>query len=87
MNSTVDTILLPTLERIRSLYASAPGVEAGRMRALVVKPGWNVLLGTEGQHGAAMNFRGYEGSTLDTDKVRILGGSVVARRRSAGARV
>ena len=70
MTSTLDTILLPTLERIRSLYASAAGAHAGRMRALVVKPGWNVVLGTEGQHGAAMNFCGYEGSSLDTDEVR-----------------
>jgi len=60
MTSTLETILLPTLERIRSLYASTAGVCAGRMRALVVKPGWNVVLGTEGQHGAAMNFGGYE---------------------------
>jgi uncharacterized protein (DUF4213/DUF364 family) len=70
MTSTLDTILLPTLERIRSLYASTAGAHAGRMRALVVKPGWNVVLGTEGQHGAAMNFCGYEGSTLDADEVR-----------------
>jgi len=70
MTSTLETILLPTLERIRSLYASTAGVCAGRMRALVVKPGWNVVLGTEGQHGAAMNFGGYEESSLDTDTVR-----------------
>jgi uncharacterized protein len=70
MTSTLDTILLPTLDRIRALYASTAGACAGRMRALVVKPGWNVVLGTEGQHGAAMNFSGYEGSSLDTDKVR-----------------
>jgi uncharacterized protein len=70
MTSTLDTILLPTLERIRSLYASNAGVRAGHLRALVVKPGWNVVLGTEGQHGAAMNFSGYEGSSLDTNKVQ-----------------
>jgi uncharacterized protein len=70
MTSTLDTILLPTLERIRSLYDSTAGTHAGRLRALVVKPGWNVVLGTEGQHGAAMNFCGYEGSTLDTDEIR-----------------
>lgn len=70
MNATVDSILLPTLERIRSLYASTWDAQPGRLRALAVKPGWNVVLGTEGQHGAAMNFGGYEHSTLDTDKVR-----------------
>jgi uncharacterized protein (DUF4213/DUF364 family) len=70
MISTLDTILLPTLERLDSLYTSTAGVHAGHMRALVVKPGWNVVLGTEGQHGAAMSFGGWEGSTLDTEKVR-----------------
>jgi uncharacterized protein (DUF4213/DUF364 family) len=40
------------------------------MRALVVKPGWNVVLGAEGQHGAAMSFGDREDSSLDVDKVQ-----------------
>ncbi len=73
MTSTLDTILLPTLERLRSLYAAHPRTCPGLLRKVVIKPGWTVVLGSGGQCGAALNFTGLEGAfgPPDLDAARI----------------
>lgn len=68
--STLDTILLPTLERLRALYGDGSARRPCRVERILVKPGWNVVLGSEGQHGAAMNFDGIERSLPDLASLR-----------------
>jgi uncharacterized protein (DUF4213/DUF364 family) len=73
MDATLETVLLPTLGRLRSLYASQPGGRQGHLRMVVVKPGWHVVIATDGQCGAAMSFAGFEqvpGAPLDPGRVR-----------------
>ena len=67
MNDTLTTILLPTLERLRALYASG-SASPGHVTSILLKPGWNVVCGSDGQHGAAMNFDGIESGATTPDE-------------------
>jgi uncharacterized protein len=52
-------ILKETLSRLEQLYAQF-GLTPGRLRRAALKQGWNVVIGTDGQCGMAMNFTGWE---------------------------
>ncbi len=50
-------VLQDTLERLKRLY-EGEGLEPGRVTRIAIKPQWNVLAGTGGQCGMALNFSG-----------------------------
>ena len=54
-----DDILIEILEHLKSLYASST-LKPGRLLRVGLKSGWNVVIGTDGQCGMAMNFSGDE---------------------------
>jgi len=52
-----NNILKETLARLRDLYAKS-GLKPGALLKAAVKQGWNVVIGSDGQCGMAMNFTG-----------------------------
>ncbi len=52
-------IIQETLERLESLYRKE-NLKPGKLVKVGLKPGWNVILGTEGQCGMAMSFTNSE---------------------------
>lgn len=54
-------IVEQTLLRLRALYQDER-LEAGALVKVGIKSGWNVVIGTRGQCGMAMNFTGWEQS-------------------------
>lgn len=50
-----------TLHRLTQLYREE-GLEPGTLTQVAVKPGWNVVIGSHGQCGMAMNFTGWDES-------------------------
>jgi uncharacterized protein len=52
-------VLTETLSRLRQLYTQF-GLTPGTLRRVAVKQGWNVVIGSDGQCGMAMNFTGWE---------------------------
>jgi uncharacterized protein (DUF4213/DUF364 family) len=50
-------VLLETLERLGFLYPREQ-LNPGRLLKVALKPGWNVVIGTNGQSGMAMSFTG-----------------------------
>jgi uncharacterized protein (DUF4213/DUF364 family) len=52
-----NDILIRTLQRLESLYREE-SVRPGVIAKIVIKPQWNVIIGTDGQCGMAINFTG-----------------------------
>jgi uncharacterized protein (DUF4213/DUF364 family) len=52
-------IIQDTLERLESLYRKE-NIKPGTLARVGLKPGWNVVLGTDGQSGMAMSFTNSE---------------------------
>jgi uncharacterized protein (DUF4213/DUF364 family) len=66
-------ILQKTLVRLQKLY-SKEGLEPGFMLKVGIKPGWNVVIGSHGQCGMAMNFTDSSGvfgsEELDLERLK-----------------
>lgn len=61
MSKAGQDLVRQTFDRLVRLY-DEEGLRAGTLMHVAIKPGWNVVLGTDGQCGMAMNFTGWEGS-------------------------
>jgi len=68
------TLLKHTLHRLRRLYETA-GLEPGVVLEIGLKPQWNVVIGSDGQCGMAINFTGIhslqETPEPDLEKLKI----------------
>jgi uncharacterized protein len=66
-------ILEKIFQRIETLYKQE-GLSPGVFLKAGIKPGWNVVIGTEGQCGMAMNFTGAGGAfgkeEIDPDRLK-----------------
>jgi uncharacterized protein (DUF4213/DUF364 family) len=76
------TLLKHTLHRLRHLYETAR-LEPGRVIEIGLKPQWNVVIGSDGQCGMAINFTGIhslqETPEPDLEKLKsYIGGSLMA---------
>ncbi len=76
------TLLKHTLHRLRHLYETAR-LEPGRVIEIGLKPQWNVVIGSDGQCGMAINFTGIhslqETPEPDLEKLKsYIGGGLMA---------
>lgn len=76
------TLLKHTLHRLRRLYETA-GLEPGAVLEIGLKPQWNVVIGSDGQCGMAINFTGIhslqESPEPDLEKLKAyIGGNLMA---------
>lgn len=70
---TPGIILRETLSRLWDLYG-AESLYPGKLLRVGLKPGWNAVIGSDGQCGMAMSFTGWEAvfgkPRLDLDKLK-----------------
>lgn len=81
------TLLKHTVHRLRHLYETE-GLKPGRVLEIGLKPQWNVVIGSNGQCGMAINFTGIHSlqETPEPDLERLksyVGGSLMAMAEEA----
>jgi len=53
----MDGVLGATLDSLKGLYGTS-GLRIDTLDRVVIKPGWSIVIGSNGSHGIAMNFTG-----------------------------